>query len=306
MTPYDFEILSQSWYVHLRSRGLSPRTLRCYQAGLGRFSAWCADGGLDPDLGRRSAEAFTASLLAGGSSSGTAALRLIALRQFSAWLAAEGEIERDEIATMKSPKTDQKVVEHLTADELTALLRACMGQRFTALRDTALVRFMHSTGARADEIVSMKLYDVQLGARSAVIVRGKGGKGRRSGYGDKTAEALGRYLRARRKHPNAELEAFWLAGSNGRRSDGSGRGNMTYDGLVSALGRRAEAAGIGHFHLHRLRHTAAVDWLRRGGTVSGLMAQMGWESVEMVRRYVKAAEADLAVAESHRLSIDEF
>ncbi|HUZ38226.1 MAG TPA: tyrosine-type recombinase/integrase [Streptosporangiaceae bacterium] len=81
---------------------------------------------------------------------------------------------------------------------------------------------------------------------------------------------------------------------------------LTYEGLTSTLERRAETASIRHFHLHRLRHTAAVDWLKRGGTVPGLMAQMGWEDVEMIRRYVKAAEADLAVAEAHRLGTDDF
>jgi integrase len=60
---------------------------------------------------------------------------------------------------------------------------------------------MAECGTRADEVVSMKVFDVQVGAGSAVIVRGKGGRGRRSGFGPRTGDALGRYLMARKKHP---------------------------------------------------------------------------------------------------------
>lgn len=307
MTPDDWDLLTQSWRLSMRSTNMSPRTIRGYLTGTSLYAAWCAEQGIKPDLGRRNVEAFVAGLLDSGKASATAAHRQIALRQFSGWLAAEGEIKHDELATMKAPRVDQKVVEHLTEDELRALLVACAGSRFSCIRDTALVRFMISTGARASEVIDMRTYDLQVAAHSCVITRGKGAKGRRSGFGDKTADSLLRYLRARRKHPCTDLPQLWLAGRNGRRSDPNAtRGALTYEGLSGALSRHAEAAGIEGFHLHRLRHTAAVMWLRNGGTVSGLMSQLGWESVDMVRKYVKAAESDLAVDEAQRLAVDDF
>ena len=198
---------------------------------------------------------------------------------------------------MKAPKLDQKVVDALTPDELRALLAACSGKRFIDIRDTALVRFMASTTARADEVISLKVIDVQIGAGSAVIVRGKGGKGRRSGFGPKTAEALARYARARRKHPLAGREEFWLA---------ERRRVLTYDALYVTLRRRATAAGIDGFHPHMLRHTAAVRWMKAGGTVTGLMSQGGWSDVALVQRYLGAAQSELAVEESHRLGLDDI
>lgn len=307
MTPYDFDLLADAWRLALRADGKSPRTIVGYMTALRLYAAWCEAEGTKPDLSRRSVAAFVASLLDAGKARTTAAQRQIACRQFSAWLAAEGEIKRDELATMKAPKLDQKVVEHLTPEQMRALLLACAGTTFTCVRDMALVRFMHSTGARADEVCSMMLYDLQVGAKSCVIVRGKGGKGRRSGYGDKTAESLIRYLRARRRHPCTELPNLWLAGRNGRAGNPNAtRGTLTYEALSQTMERRAQAAGIEGFHLHRLRHTAAVDWLRRGGTVSGLMSQLGWQSTDMVRRYIASAESELSIAEAQRLAVDDF
>ena len=306
MTQEDLAELASFWQTHMRNANMSPQTIRTYLAGVTQFGAWCERQGVEPELTRRNAEAFTAALIDGGAASGTAYVRSAALRRFSLWCAAEGEIPADELATLRAPKVDQKVIDHLTPDEMRLLRAACEGRSFAQLRDRAMVDFLHSTGARSEEVINMMVLDLQIGAKSCVITRGKGGKGRRSGFGDRTAESLARYLRARRKHPAADRPELWLAGFHGRRADGGPRGVLTYGGMKSGLARRAESVGIEGFHLHRLRHTAAVDWLRAGGSVPGLMAQCGWISMEMVNRYVEAASAELAVAEAHRLAVDDF
>lgn len=300
MTPEDLEDLTSFWRTHLRNAGLSAQTIRTYTAGVNAFAAWSGD---EVELTKRNAEAFCAALLDRGAASGTAYVRLAALRRFSAWLLAEGEIDTDELATLRSPKVDQKVVDHLTPAEVRALLVTCEGRSFAAVRDTAIIHFMRATGARSEEVIRMQLLDMQVGAKSCVIVKGKGGRGRRSGFGDRAAEAIARYLRARRRHPSADRPELWLAGPNGHQK-GPG-GGLTYGGLKSSMERRARAAGVEGFHLHRLRHTAAVDWLRAGGSVPGLMSQCGWISMDMVNRYIEAASGELAVAEAQRLVIEE-
>ena len=64
---------------------------------------------------------------------------------------------------------------------------------------------------------------------------------------------------------------------------------LTYTGLHTSLKQRAADAGIIGFHLHRLRHTMALRWMRAGGSETGLMAHAGWTSNMMIGRYVKAA-----------------
>jgi len=84
----------------------------------------------------------------------------------------------------------------------------------------------------------------------------------------------------------------------------SSTGRLTYTGMRHTLGARAEAAGVIGFHAHRLRHTAAVRWLAAGGSEGGLMAQAGWQSREMVDRYVSVARETLAGEEFNRLGLD--
>ena len=56
----------------------------------------------------------------------------------------------------------------------------------------------------------MTLDDIDLGRGSAVVRRGKGGKGRRIPIGPRTSAAIDRYLRQRRNHLLASTPALWL------------------------------------------------------------------------------------------------
>jgi integrase/recombinase XerD len=101
----------------------------------------------------------------------------------------------------------------------------------------------------------MKLSDLQLPAGTALVRRGKGGKGRSVPFGPQTTRALDRRDEARRTHRLAGTDALWL----GDRSK-----QFSYWGLHKALGMRARRAGISGFHPHILRHTAAHRWLAAG------------------------------------------
>jgi integrase len=70
------------------------------------------------------------------------------------------------------------------------MVAACSGLGpFRDRRDEALVRFIVETGCRAGQVVVMKLSDLQLAAGTALVRRGKGGKGRSAPFGPQTTRA---------------------------------------------------------------------------------------------------------------------
>src|ERR1700744_6480315 len=106
--------------------------------------------------------------------------------------------------------------------------------------------------------------------------------------------ALDRYVRARHRAVSQPAQGpLWV----------SSRGRLTYTGMASTLKSRAKDAGVVGFHVHRLRHSAAVRWLRSGGSEAGLLAHAGWTSNAMISRYVKAASEQLASEEFDRLDL---
>lgn len=156
---------------------------------------------------------------------------------------------------------------------------------------------MVETGARAGEVVGMAVADVDLTAGTAVVRRGKGGKGRVVPFGPQTARAIDRYKRLRAGHRLAATPPLWL----GERGSGFG-----YTALYKALTYRARLAGIAGFHPHRLRHTAAHRWLAAGGSEQGLMAVAGWSQPDMLMRYTRARASERAAVEARTLNLGDL
>lgn len=292
----DLAVLLPSWELHLRAERKSPQTVKTYGAGVRRYLAYCEDQGLST-LDRTSLASFIAALLDAGAEPATARSRHLAVRRFTTWLLEEGEIDHDPFVGLRPPKLDVRVVEPLSDDQLRALLRACAGTEFRDRRDEAVLRLMLETGTRAGEVVSMRLADVNVAEGRALVVRGKGGKGRTVPFGAQTAKALDRYIRLRRGHRLADTPALWL-GERGK--------EFSYDALHKSLGYRANLAGIDGFHPHRLRHTAAHRWLAAGGSEGGLMAVAGWTRPDMLLRYTRAQASERAAAEARGLNLGDL
>jgi site-specific recombinase XerD len=289
--------LLPSWLVALRAQQKSPATLKVYTTSVAAFLRWCAHTGAPARLDRSTVTAWVANLLDTGSQPSTARTRHHALKRFSAWLAAEGELEADDLAGVSLPTVDVKVTEPLTDAELRDLIKVCAGTGFLDRRDEAIVRMMAETGMRAGECAAMALADVDVVRGIAVIRKRKGGRGRIVPFGNQTAAALDRYVRARRAHRLAGSQQLWV-GDRGK--------TFGYHSLYQALGNRAARAGIDRFHPHLLRHTAATRWLAAGGSEGGLMAMAGWRKREMLDRYVAATASERAADEARRLNLGEL
>jgi site-specific recombinase XerD len=299
METAELAALVPSWTLHLRAERKTDGTIRTYLAGVTPYLAWCEAGGRVP-LARPSLQGWTTELLENGASAATAKTRMMAVRHFTRWLADEGEIPEDPFYKMKPPKVDEPVVPVLTDAQLRALVKACEAPpgetsglpSLRHRRDEAIVRLLADAGLRAGECIALTVDDVDLVEMTAVVRRGKGGKGRTVPFGAATAKAIDRYKRVRRLHKLAARPELWL-GDRGRL--------LAYNGLYWALGQRAAAAGIEGFHPHMLRHTSADRWLAAGGSETGAMAVHGWSSPEMLQRYGRANREQRAIEEARRL-----
>lgn len=289
----DLESLLRSWLITLRGERKSPSTLKAYRAGVEGYLAFCDKQSLPKALTKDGVRAFMAALA--DHEPATARLRLSALKLFARWLAAEEGFDPDPIMAVRAPKLDDKAVPDLSEDEVHRMIKACKGAEFRDKRDLAILLLFTETGARASELVALDVADVDLATCTALIRRGKGAKGRSARFSPATAAAVDRYIRARRASGNPDDGALFVSSAHARR--------ISYRGMTDSLKHRAIKAGVVGFHVHRLRHTAAVRWLASGGSEGGLMAQSGWASRKMIDRYVRTAAEELASAEFDRLNL---
>jgi integrase/recombinase XerD len=312
MSPEEARSLAESWVIHLEAERKSAHTVRGYTDGLELYVAWCEKNGRPVELEQQPVKEFVVWQLGhgrverkpgtGGRKDGregleaaTVVARLRGIRRFSAWLAEE-EGGADRLTGMKPPKLDDKVPDAITPEQFDTLIATCKGRDFYDVRDRAIISIMMDTMTRSEEVLSMTVKGLDLRKRTALIAKGKGGKGRVVAFSAQAARDVDRYLRARSRHRLANEDWLWLPIKR------TASARLEYGGLYVSLRRRAQRADP-PFRLtpHMLRRGGAIQWRRKGGSVTSLMALGGWTDISMVQRYVRAAETEIAVEEARRL-----
>lgn len=291
------EQAAESWYRSLEAANRAPVYIASLRNTIRRQVEYMEAEGLSTrlvDITRRQMEDLMSEVLA-EFRSGTAKLMHTHMKMFFAWCVAEEELEFSPMARIQAPKVEEQPPTMLTADEVRALLKTCVGKTFMDRRDRAILLLLIDTGMRLHEIVQLRLDSVDLKANTLAII-GKGRRPRMPHFDRVAADALDAYLRARIRFVNerprlAADPALWLGQ----------RGGFRRSGIAQMLKRRAQQAGIStNIHPHLFRHGFANDWLAAGGTEGDLARLAGWKpGSAMLHRY-GAAQAEERAREAHK------
>jgi integrase/recombinase XerC len=220
-------------------------------------------------------------LRARGASRATVARRAAALRTFSAWAYATGQVDPDVGQLLASPRPGRHLPAVLRVDEAQRLVTAPgedQGRGPVVLRDRLVLELLYASGIRVAELVGLDIDDVDR-RRRVLRVLGKGAKERTVPYGKPADRALEQWLRHGR--PALATPASGpalLLGVRGGRLD---------QRTVRAIVHRAADAVPGAPDLgpHGLRHTAATHLLDGGADLRAVQELLGHASLSTTQIY---------------------
>jgi integrase/recombinase XerD len=201
-----------------------------------------------------------------------------AIRAINAYLKWSGSALK--IQNLKEP---QMILPTLTPIQVSRLVSwKPKSKSFGQRRLHLLVLLLLDTGCRITEALTLRVREIDFD-NLLMTLDGKGRKQRVVPFSFELRKALFRFVSEFNRKPDWLL----LASRNETRL---GRRVMLRDVklLCKRLGFDPPART-----LHAFRHTFAVNYLRRGGSVFHLQKMLGHSSLEMTRRYANLMTADL-------------
>jgi site-specific recombinase XerD len=201
------------------------------------------------------------------------------------WSVSEGILETNSLIKIKVPKAEKKVVKSLSSTEVNRLILH-FGDSFEGIRNKAIILVLVDCGLRLGELLSLKLFDINM-EQQLIKADGKTGE-RVVRFGDTTKKALRKYLKLR-NNVNGTNDSLWL----------TEKGRTLKDSSVETMFiKLSKRTGV-RVHPHLLRHTFATMWLRNGGDSLMLQRLLGHTTLMMTNRYCQAVGCYDAI-EAHK------
>lgn len=245
---------------------------------------------------RLTCRAFLAASQKNGARPATTARRLSAIRSFYRFLERENIVADNPLGGLPAPKRMQNLPQVLSVNEIERLLKApaaalARGEktgsapkpehRYRAVRDTAILETLYSTGARISELAAMTDADLDL-LGGIVVVRGKGRKVRQCALGRPACAALRIALTARDK--------LWPAPRQEKRKRSlfcNLRGTpLTQRSMQRQMKTHLAEAGLNPgFSPHDLRHSFATHLLNAGADLRSVQELLGHANLSATQIY---------------------
>jgi site-specific recombinase XerD len=212
-------------------------------------------------------------------------VRLAAIHAFFRYCAAEHPDRLEQcqrVLAIPFKRTGSRPVEYLEFAEIQAVLTTIDRATVRGRRDYALLATMFNTGARVQEIVTLRVRDMHLETPPHVRLFGKGRKERLCPLWPQTAQVLRALLAERSSEPLPDEPLF-----RNHRRERLTRFGVRYILRKYCTRARPETPTLAskRLHPHSMRHSTAVHLLRAGVDIVTISQWLGHASVTTTNRY---------------------
>lgn len=204
---------------------------------------------------------------------------IASMKAFYHYMEKEHRLAADPSERLKAPKIEKKMPVILSTEEVNRLLGQPNGASPKELRDKAMLELLYATGIRVSELISLKLWDVNL--KMEYLTCSDGHKERMIPFGGIAKQALLRYLEQGRPRLVDDGSVDWLFTN----CLGQAMSRQGFWKLIKSYGRKA---GIeAEITPHMLRHSFAAHMVNNGADLKALQEMLGHSDVSTTQVYAQ-------------------
>lgn len=281
---------------YLNTRNASPETIRAYQEDLIQFFHFLkttfARSGRTNNRRTPSEISFNPSTVNGlllrqyllylkqkNLQKTSIARKIATLKAFFKFLVKMEVSQINPTTILRSPRPDKRLPNFLSENEMAKVIDQPDLSQLIGLRDRAILETLYSTGIRVNELVGLRVRDVDL-ASSLAHILGKGRRERLVPIGSHAIKALETYLYGRQSQKQTITPQAWLFFNRrgGHLTDRSVRR------IVIGYSRKA-GISLKKVSPHTLRHSFATHLLDRGADLRSVQELLGHQNIATTQVY---------------------
>ncbi len=207
----------------------------------------------------------------------TVSRSVASIKAFFHYLVQEELVKEDISTVLKAPKIEKKIPEIMSPEEVVRLLEQPGGNSPKEIRDKAMLELLYATGIRVSELITLKVYDINL--QMGFLRCKDANKERVIPFGNAAKEALDRYLDGTRESMVEDKKSEILfANCSGQ--------PMSRQGFWKLIKYYARKAGIqADITPHTLRHSFAAHLVENGADLRSVQEMLGHSDISTTQIY---------------------
>lgn len=264
-------------------KNLSKNTLEAYIRDVLQFKEYLSKNEVSKykDANKTMVITYLMNLQKKGNTTSTISRKLASIRCFFQYLLNNNEIKEDPTLNLKSPKTEKKLPQILTVEEINLLLSQPKEGNFKGTRDKAMLELLYATGLKVSEIVSLEIesIDLELGL---LIIKEQGNEQRVVPIGNIALNSLENYIANYRSDKDISSKDPLFINYSGT--------GLTRQGFWKIIKQYSKKSNIDKLITPQtLRHSFAVHLIENGADIKDVQEILGHSDLSTTQVYAFAS-----------------
>jgi integrase/recombinase XerD len=268
---------------YLENKNASENTISSYRRDLQKMAAFFDGMGIDSvsDINATDVNSYLLKLEKDGLSGASISRYCSSMKAFFTFLRDENVIDEIPMPDIIRPKSEKKLPDILTFDEMIRLLEMPDTRTNKGMRDSAMLELIYASGIRVGELISLKLEDVNT---SLCYIQCKTSKKTRIiPINDVANDAVKKYIKEARPHlvKDKKVDKLFV------NFYGEPMTRQGFWKIIKEYGHKADIPV--DITPHTLRHSFAAHLVENGADLRAVQEMMGHSDITSTKIYANIA-----------------